>query len=295
MRISGLKTKIFLDSGDPIETQDVLNKMGFLDGQTTNPTLISKNPDASKRLESGDKFSKEGIFNFYKETVSKISKIIPQGSVSVEVYADQNTTYDEMLEMGRSMYLWIPNAHIKFPTTKAGLAAANTAVSTGMRVNMTLVFSQVQAAAVYCATVGANIGESLAGFKNVFVSPFVGRLDDRGENGMDLVKNIIQMYSGGDGHVEVLTASVRNLSHFKYAIKLGSNIITAPYKVLMEWVDDKMSMPDSKFKYDFRGFAPIAYEFISLEEPFGVYNIDHDLTKKGIEKFSSDWNSLVKS
>src|SRR3989344_4842731 len=101
---------------------------------------------------------------------------------------------------GKEMFSWIPNAHVKYPTTKAGLEAAHRSIQEGMRVNMTLVFTQEQAAAVYAATKGAKRGD-------VFVSPFIGRLDDRGENGMDLIKNIIKMYRGGDGHVLILGAS----------------------------------------------------------------------------------------
>ncbi len=98
------------------------------------------------------------------------------------------------------MFSWIPNAHVKFPTSREGLEAAGRAVKEGLRVNMTLCFTQEQAAAVYSATAGAKKGD-------VFISPFIGRLDDRGENGMDLIENIQKMYGTGDGHVEVLTAS----------------------------------------------------------------------------------------
>ncbi len=108
---------------------------------------------------------------------------------------------------------------------------------------MTLCFSQAQAAAVYAATRGAKKGE-------VFVSPFIGRLDDRGENGMDLIANILKMYGKGDGHVEVLTASVRTLDHLLCAIKLGSDIITAPLAVLKEWKEKGLPMPKDDYPYD---------------------------------------------
>ena len=244
-----MNTKIFLDSGDPNETREVVKLLGFLDGQTTNPTLISKNPKAHSRLERGERFTKDEIFAFYKEVVQEISNLIPQGSVSVEVYADKNTNSKEMLEQGREMFSWIPNAHIKFPTTNEGLTAVEQAVKEGMAVNMTLCFSQEQAAAVYAATKGAKKGD-------VFVSPFIGRLDDRGENGMDLIENIVRMYEKGDHHVEVLTASVRNLDHFLYAIKLGSDIITAPFKVLKEWGDKKLPMPEPDFDYNTSSLNP---------------------------------------
>ncbi|MEK7542094.1 MAG: transaldolase family protein, partial [Patescibacteria group bacterium] len=97
MKSQNLKAKIFVDSGDPNETEELLKLLGFLDGQTTNPTLIAKNPEAKARLERGEKFTEEEIFGFYKQVVQEISSLIPQGSVSVEVYADKNTTAQQML------------------------------------------------------------------------------------------------------------------------------------------------------------------------------------------------------
>ena len=239
MKPEDSKTRIFLDSGDPNETREVIRLLGFLDGQTTNPSLVSKNPAANAKLAQGEKFTLSDLRGFYKEIVQEVSSLIPDGSVSVEVYADKNTTAEEMLEQGREMFSWIPGAHIKFPTTKAGLKAAEQAVKDGMRVNMTLCFSQEQAAAVYAATRGARRGD-------VFVSPFIGRLDDRGENGMNLIENIIKMYQKGDGHVEVLTASVRNLNHLLCAIHLGSDIVTSPFKILKEWGEKGMPMANDK-------------------------------------------------
>jgi len=288
MRPQNLKTKIFLDSGDPVETKEIINLLGFLDGQTTNPTLISKNPYAKERFEKGEEFSKQEIYDFYKKVVTDISKLIPDGSISIEVYADAATPADEMLKQAREMFSWVPNAHIKFPTTKEGLKAAEQAIKEGLRINMTLCFSQEQAAAVYAATQGAKRGQ-------VFVSPFIGRLDDRGENGMSLIKNILQMYKMGDGHVEVLTASVRNLSHFLYALSLDSDIITVPYKVLKEWRERKMPMPGTSkdFSYDPGKLKPIPYHEINLNLSWQKYNIWHELTDQGIERFSEDWNNLI--
>lgn len=305
MKPANLQTKIFLDSGDPGETRAIIKLLGFLDGQTTNPTLISKNPRAKEKLDKGEKFTKEEIFGFYKDVVTEISGSIPNGSVSVEVYADKNTTAEQMLKQGREMFSWIPGAHIKFPTTHEGLTAAEQAVKEGMAVNMTLCFSQEQAAAVYSATLrlaSARSGqahsyrqEGLSGFKNVFVSPFIGRLDDRGENGMNLIENIVRMYEKGDHHAEVLTASVRNIDHLLCAIKLQSDIITAPFKVLKEWGEKGMPMPDQTFKYDSSNLKPISYQEINLNKPWQEYNIKHELTNIGIEKFSGDWNSLINS
>jgi transaldolase len=284
---SGLNTKIFLDSGDPVQTQETIDILGFLDGQTTNPTLISKNPDAVRRLEKGEKFTKEEIYDFYKEVVEKISGLIPQGSISVEVYSDKNTTADEMFSQGKEMLSWIPNAHIKYPTTKEGLRAAERSVGEGMRVNMTLCFSQQQAAAVYAATKGAKKGD-------VFISPFIGRLDDIGENGMDLIKNIIEMYKNGDGHVEVLAASIRNMDHLFYCLKLKSDIITSPFKILKEWGDKGLTVSDERYSYE-TDLKEIPYHELDLSKNWEEFNINHELTDKGLDLFSKDWNKLIKT
>ncbi len=151
---------------------------------------------------------------------------------------------------------------------------------------MTLCFTQEQAAAVYSATRGAKKGD-------VFVSPFIGRLDDRGKNGMNLISHVIKMYGKGDGHVEVLTASVRNLDHLLYAIKLRSDIITVPFKVLKEWAGQGLPMPDAKYSYPSRGLEPIPYREISLDQNWQAYDLRHELTDKGMETFSADWNALI--
>ena len=256
--------------------------LGFLDGQTTNPSLIAKNPAAA-----GKKFSKQEVLDFYRSIVQQVSQLIPAGSVSIEVSGDSTTTAEDMLAQAKEFFTWIPNAHIKFPTTQEGLKAAEAAVQQGLRVNMTLVFSQQQAAAVYVATIGALKGD-------VFISPFIGRLDDVGENGMDLIDNILKMYESGDGHVEVLTASVRTLGHLLAAINLGSDIITAPFKVLKEWADAGLSMPDKEFEYHSGNLRPIIYQPLSLEHPWQEYDISHELTDKGVQKFSEDWSKLIK-
>ncbi len=281
-----MKTKIFLDSGDPEETRAAIKLLGFLDGQTTNPTLIAKNPAVQEKLKRGEKFKKTGALDFYRKVVVKISKLIPQGSVSIETYADFSTTAEAMFKEGQEMFSWIPNAHIKYPTTSAGLIAAEKSVRAGLRVNMTLCFSQEQAAAVYAATRGAKKGQ-------VFVSPFVGRVDDTGENGMDLIANIIKMYQAHDGHVEVLTASVRNLDHFLCALQLGSDIITAPFKILKEWGEKGIPLPNNDYSYNCGKFKPIPYQELDLGKNWQEFNIEHELTAQGIKRFANDWNALI--
>jgi transaldolase len=287
MRPQNMRTRLFLDGGDPEETKAVLKQIGFLDGQTTNPSLIAKNPGARKRLEQGNKFSREEIFMFYRSVIHTASDLIPQGSVSIEVYADAGTSASDMLKQGREMFTWVPNAHIKFPTSREGLKAAHEAVKAGLRVNMTLVFTQEQAAAVYAATQGARKGQ-------VFLSPFIGRLDDRGENGMDLIADIIRMYKKGDGHVEVLTASVRSLDHFLYALSLGSDIITAPFNIIKLWGEKGLPIAGKDYHYDTKGLMAIPYRELDLSRPWESFDISHELTTKGIEKFAADWNALIR-
>lgn len=287
MRPQHLKSKIFLDGGDPDESKEFISLFGFLDGQTTNPSLISKNPAARARIERGEKFSTTEILDFYREVVRELSALIPDGSVSVEVYADSTTTAGEMLKQAEEMFSWIPNAHIKFPTTHEGLKAAEQGMKKGLRANMTLCFTQEQAAAVYAATKGAKKGD-------VFVSPFVGRLDDRGESGMDLIANILRMYRGGDGHVEVLTASVRTMDHLLYALSLGSDIITAPFTVLKEWGQAGLRVPSGDYVYDRKNLASIRFLDLDLAAQWRDFEILHELTDTGQEKFAADWNALIR-
>jgi len=218
--------------------------------------------------------------------VTQISDIIPEGSVSIEVYADEKTSAAEMMTQARQMNEWIPNAHIKFPTTKVGLLAAADCVKRGMSVNMTLVFTQEQAAAVYAATRGAIKGQ-------VFVSPFIGRLDDKGENGMDLIKNILKMYEMGDGHVEVLTASVRTMNHYNAALALGSDIITGRAKLIKEWKEGGMTVP-ATYSYSPKDLKPIQDVQLDLNKDWQEFDISHELTDAVIEKFAADWNALIK-
>ena len=281
-----LKTKIFLDSGDPAETKAILDKLGFLDGQTTNPTLVAKNPYAQERFEKGEKFSETEIYDFYRQVVQDISELIPNGSVSIEVYADAETTAEAMFAQGKEMFGWISNAHVKYPIIPAGLAAAKQSIAAGHRVNMTLCFTQEQAAAVYAATLGAQPGD-------VFVSPFIGRLDDLGENGMDLIANICDQFKQSDHHVQVLAASVRTVPHLVQSIAAGADCITAPFSVLAEWADAGMPLPDDDFTYDTKDLAPIPYVEVELAKVWQDYNIQHDLTTKGVERFAQDWNQLI--
>jgi transaldolase len=280
--------KILLDGGDPEDTQGVKNRLGFLDGQTTNPTYVAKNPGILKSIASGRGLTPEGQMQEYRKIVEQISPLVGSAGVSIEVFADFDTTAEQMLQQGEEMFSWIPNAYIKYPC----LRAAQMSVQRGMRVNMTLCFSQEQAAAVYAATKGAK--------DPVYVSPFVGRLDDRGENGMDIVRNIKRIYAQGDGHVHVLAASLRNLNHLLGAFAFGAELTTAPVKLLEAWADADLPQPGANFHYealDTKGkrLEPIRYTEIDLDADLESFDIGHELTTKGIEKFVADYRSTLQS
>jgi transaldolase len=285
------KTKILVDGGDPEETVRVRNLVGYVDGQTTNPTLVSKNPEVRKQVSSGQKFSSQEELAEYKKIVQTIAPLVGSAGVSIEVFADFDTTAEDMLAQGREMYTWIPNAYIKYPCTHEGLRAAQVSVREAMRVNMTLCFSQEQAAGVYAATTGSKAP--------VYVSPFVGRLDDRGENGMDLVKNIKQMYEAGDGHVHVLAASIRHLQHLLGSFALKAELVTAPGKVWEEWAAASFPLPGAEFAYQGtdradKPLTPIAYKSVDLNRGWESFDIRHDLTTKGIQQFVADYKSTLK-
>jgi len=283
-------TKILLDGGDPDETKHVKDMLGFLDGQTTNPTYVAKNPGIQKRIASGRKLGWNEQNQAYREIVQKISPLVGEAGVSIEVFADFTTKAEQMLSQGKEMFSWIPNAYIKYPCIPEGLKAAQMSVEQGIRVNMTLCFSQEQAAAVYAATRGAG--------QPVYVSPFIGRLDDRGENGMDVVRNIKKMYEGGDGHVHVLAASLRHLDHLIYSFALGAELITAPAKILEQWAASGFPQADQKFQYkavDGKGKAlkPFAYKKLDLSRPWSSFDVGHELTTRGIDKFVVDFKSTL--
>ncbi|HXQ36333.1 MAG TPA: transaldolase family protein [Anaerolineales bacterium] len=283
--------KVLVDGGDPEETVRIKKLVGYVDGQTTNPSLVAKNPEVKKLVSSGQKFSSREELDEYKKIVQSISPLVGDAGVSIEVYADFDTTAEQMISQGREMFTWIPNAYIKYPTTHEGLRAAQMSVREGMRVNMTLCFSQDQAAAIYAATKGSKAP--------VYVSPFLGRLDDRGENGMDLVKNIKQMYAAGDAHVHVLAASVRNLNHLLGAFALKAELVTAPGKVWEEWAAKSFPLPGADFVYkgtdkDGKPLKPIAYKSLDLNQSWESFDIKHELTTKGIQQFVADYKSTLK-
>ncbi len=285
------KTKILVDGGDPNETLRIKALIGFVDGQTTNPSLIAKNPAIQQLIASGHKLSSQEQKDEYKRIVQSISPIVGDAGVSIEVFAELGTVAEEMLAQGEEMFSWIPNAYIKYPCTHEGLRAAQMSVKASIRVNMTLCFSQEQAAAVYAATKGSNAP--------VYVSPFVGRLDDLGEDGMQLIRSIKKMYERSDGHVYILAASIRNIDHLLCSFALGAELATVPAKVLEQWAARDFPMPDQDFIYratDTSGkpLKVTPYKELDLNLPWEAFDIAHELTTKGIQKFVADYQNTLK-
>jgi transaldolase len=278
------KTKILVDGGDPQETRQIKKLLGFVDGQTTNPSLIANNPEIKELLAAGRKLSEEEELAEYRKIVREISPLVGDCGVSIEVFSDRDSQAQEMLAQGKEMYTWIPNAYIKYPCTAEGLRAAQMSVQQGLRVNLTLCFSQQQAAAVYAATKGTR--------EPAYISPFVGRLDDIGQNGMDLVKNAKRMLAHGDGHLLILAASIRNLDQLLYCFKLDVDLVTVPAKVLSLWAEKNFPMPDADFQYH-SSTKPIPYEELDLAHPWEKFNIAHELTTKGLEKFAADYRKTL--
>lgn len=275
-------TKIYLDSGDPAETKEIIEKLGFLDGQTTNPSLIVKNSEVQKCKTGERKCSEEDLLGFYKEIVSGLRSQLDKGqSISVEVYADKDTTKEEMIEQGLIMNTWIPNSHIKLPVTAAGIEAAHDLVSQGINVNMTLCFSVEQAMAIYAATKGCADGQ-------VFVSPFIGRLDDIGESGMELVENILDAYHSVGSNIKVLAASIRSKEHVKDTLALGCDLITIPLEILSLFSKEEIA----SLQVDNPQRKPYP---VLADKKWNDYNINHPLTEKGLAKFAEDWRSIFSS
>lgn len=286
--------KIYLDSGDPLETRKAKGLLGYLDGQTTNPSLVVKNPDIQKFLATGKKLKETELLAEYKRIIEALNKELA-GPISVEVYADWDTKAAEMLKQAENMFTWGRNIYMKFPTIPEGVKAANEFVKKGGRVNMTLVFDETQAAAVYSATVETK--------QPAFVSPFIGRWDDRGYNGLDLVKNILKMYKKFDkqrkqkkSHVLVLAASIRSLDHLYASIFLKADIATIPLKLIQEWIHEETWIPDEHYRLKEDGLKSLIYEDMPLKQNFQDYVIEKkegDLLDEGLNKFVKDWKNLI--
>ena len=212
--------RIFLDTANIDQIRQAA-KLGIVSGVTTNPSLVSK----------------EGLAD-YKAVVQEICAIIP-GPVSAEVVVEE---VEPMIEQARDIATWAPNVVIKIPVTANGLEAISTLAKENIKINMTLCFSLNQ------AVLGALAGAT-------YVSPFVGRLDDAGHNGMEVVEDIVRVFKYYQLPTQVIAASIRHPRHCVAAAKAGAHIATVPYKVLMQM-------------------------------------IQHPLTDAGIARFMSDWHRV---
>lgn len=213
--------KFFIDTAE-IEEIRQANMRGWVDGVTTNPSLIAK---------AGKPFH-----DVIKEICREVS-----GPVSAEVISLQS---DEMVREGKELAKLASNVVVKVPMCEEGMIAVKRFKAEGIKTNVTLVFSPMQA--LLAAKAGATM-----------VSPFVGRLDDIGVEGMTMVDQVIQMYRNYDFDTEVLVASVRSPMHIQIAAEMGADIATIPFKVMQQMTH-------------------------------------HPLTDKGIKQFLDDWNKSQK-
>ncbi len=210
--------KIFIDTADINEIRQAM-ELGVLDGVTTNPTLVAR---------TGKDF---------EPCIREILEVVP-GPVSVECLG---TTFEEMLEEGRKYASWGENVVIKIPITRDGLRAIKALASEGIAVNTTLCFNPMQA--LLAAKAGA-----------AYISPFVGRLDDISHDGMELIRQIVEIYANYAFDTEVLVASVRHPQHVVQAALMGADVCTIPFKVINQL-------------------------------------LAHPLTDIGLEKFLADWQA----
>ncbi|CAN5791426.1 fructose-6-phosphate aldolase [soil metagenome] len=213
--------KFFLDSADLNEIRRAMDA-GLIDGITTNPTLVAK--------VAGERDP--------RDLLKEIAQLVP-GPISAEVVA---TAKAEMLSEGRELAKIADNIVVKVPLTEDGLGACRQFQAEGIRVNVTLCFSAAQA--LLAAKAGAS-----------YLSPFVGRLDELGQDGMELIQQIVQIYANYDFATEVLVASVRHPIHVVQAAMLGADVATLPSKVLHQLMH-------------------------------------HPLTDKGLDAFLADWAKL---
>ena len=214
--------RIFLDTANIEQIRQGV-RMGVVSGVTTNPTLVAK----------------EGLSD-YKTVVQEICAIVP-GPVSAEVVVEG---VEPMLEQAREIATWAPNVVIKIPSTADGLEVISNLSKEGIKVNMTLCFSLNQ------AILGALAGAA-------FVSPFVGRLDDIGHNGMELVRDIVDVFDYYQLATEVIAASIRHPEHCLAAAKAGAHIATIPYQVLTQMTQHPLTdIGINRFLADWQRVSP---------------------------------------
>jgi len=291
-------TRFILDSGDPNEYKIALKLFNKNDqtlwGSTTNPSLIAK-----KLLEQGKKLTTKEAFTLQKDIVMQILDIVP-GAVSAEVYADIQTASQDMVEQGREIAGWDKRVVIKLPTTVEGFKARTELRKENIVTNNTLVFSQEQ---IYAICLHEHLVQKEFQAKGnwpTFISPFLGRLDDIGEDGTVLVRNGIELKSYFSEELWMLSASIRSVSHLTTCIKLGSELITAPLKIYKSWLegtpeaasDSNLSTPDLwHIPNEIKDIDSLDTFFKALDNK--SLDISHDLTEKGIQKFAEDWKNIL--
>ena len=192
--------KIFIDTADIAEIREAAS-LGLLDGVTTNPTLVAQTGRPMR------------------DVLAEICDLV-EGPVSGEVLS---TTHDEMLEEAHELAAIAPNIVVKIPLIAEGLRVVKELTAEGIRTNVTLCFSPIQA--LLAAKAGAT-----------YISPFVGRLDDVGHDGMDTVAQILEIYNNYEIDTEVLVASVRSPVHVLEALRLGADVATIPLKIIHQLI-----------------------------------------------------------
>ncbi|MFD1848825.1 fructose-6-phosphate aldolase [Oceanobacillus bengalensis] len=188
--------EFYLDTAN-VEEIKRINRLGLVDGVTTNPSIIAK--------EGRD----------FEETIKEICSIV-DGPVSAEVIG---LTVEEMVEEARNIATWAPNVVVKIPMTEAGLEAVNTLSKEGIKTNVTLIFSVAQG--LMAAKAGAT-----------YISPFVGRIDDIGEDGIELIQNLKTTLQNYGYEAKIITASIRTIGHLEKAALAGADIATIPGSLL---------------------------------------------------------------
>ena len=198
--------RIFLDTANIDQIRQAA-KLGIISGVTTNPSLMSKEAPSD-----------------YQAAIKEICSVIP-GPVSAEVVVEEAKS---MIEQARQISTWAPNIAVKIPATTAGLEVTSALARDNIKVNFTLCFSLNQ------ALLGALAGAT-------YVSPFVGRLDDIGHDGMQLVKDIVDVFKYYELPTQVIAASIRHPQHCVAAAKAGAHIATIPYNVLIQMIQHPLT------------------------------------------------------
>lgn len=302
-------TKFLLDSGDPEEYKKIISLAkghgSDIWGSTTNPSLIAK------KL-AGRKVTQEEAFDLQRSIVQEILTLV-RGAVSAEVYADETTSAEEMIAQGQEIATWDQRIYVKLPTTLEGFSARTALRKENIPVNNTLVFSQEQSFAI---CLHEQIMKKQFGAKNRmwpnFISPFVGRLDDIGLDGMSFIEHAMETkkkcFEGAPADAPwMLEASIRRPEHIKRGINAGVEIMTIPAKACEEWFglssEQKEQLNPTAYA---KGLKPIPY-WQPSEELLTITTIDefmtalaskkldisHDLTDKGIVKFAQDWKAII--